>query len=72
MTLALYVRCSTADQQPEAQLNELHEYAKRRSVAVREFIDHGESGRKVRLTVTSHREQRGERILMDRASNALP
>jgi DNA invertase Pin-like site-specific DNA recombinase len=44
---ALYARVSTKDQNPEAQLHPLREYAEARGFAVTgEFIDHGVSGSK--------------------------
>ncbi len=46
--LAAYVRVSTADQHPEAQLQELRDYAARRGVELVEYVDHGISGRKDR------------------------
>ena len=43
--IALYVRVSTAEQHPEAQLNALREYAAARGLeVVREYVDHGVSG----------------------------
>jgi DNA invertase Pin-like site-specific DNA recombinase len=44
--VAIYARVSTGDQHPDAQLGPLREYAARRGVDVREFIDHGVSGRR--------------------------
>lgn len=45
MTVALYARVSTSDQNPEAQLAELREYAHRRNFTVyREYIDEGVTG----------------------------
>ena len=46
--VALYARCSTADQHPENQLHRLQEYAKARSLEAVEFVDHAQSGRKDR------------------------
>ena len=46
--IAVYARCSTNDQYPEAQLAELRAYAKRRDVEAVEFVDSGVSGRKDR------------------------
>jgi len=44
---ALYVRVSTSDQNPGAQLDPLREYAEVRSFeVVGEFVDHGVSGKK--------------------------
>jgi DNA invertase Pin-like site-specific DNA recombinase len=44
--LALYARVSTLDQGPEAQLDELRDYACRRGEDAQEFVDHGVSGTK--------------------------
>ena len=44
--LALYCRCSTAEQHPEAQLAELRAYAARRGIPAVEYVDHGISGRR--------------------------
>ena len=44
--IAAYIRVSTEDQHPEAQLVELREYAGRRGVELLEFVDHGISGKK--------------------------
>ena len=46
--IALYSRCSTTDQHPEAQLAELRAYAERRSLVAVEYVDRGVSGRKDR------------------------
>ena len=46
--IAAYVRVSTTDQHPEAQLAELRDYGRRRGVELREYVDHGISGRKDR------------------------
>ena len=46
MPLALYARCSTVDQHPDAQLSELRAYAERRGITTVEFVDHGVSGRR--------------------------
>ncbi len=44
---AIYVRVSTKDQNPEAQLGPLREYAQARGFdVVAEYIDHGVSGAK--------------------------
>ena len=48
MRVALYARCSTTDQNPDAQLHQLKEYAAARGLEVLEFVDHGVSGRKDR------------------------
>ncbi len=48
MRVALYARCSTTDQNPDAQLHQLREYAAARGLEVLEFVDHGVSGRKDR------------------------
>ena len=46
---ALYMRVSTVDQHPENQARELHEFARQRGYEiVREYVDHGVSGVKVR------------------------
>ncbi len=45
MPIALYVRVSTTDQHPDAQLEPLRAYAQRRGVDAVEYIDHGVSGR---------------------------
>jgi DNA invertase Pin-like site-specific DNA recombinase len=46
---ALYMRVSTVDQHPENQTRELREFAKQRGYEiVREYVDHGVSGVKVR------------------------
>jgi hypothetical protein len=44
--LALYARCSTADQDLASQLRQLHDYASRRGAEALEFKDHGVSGAK--------------------------
>jgi DNA invertase Pin-like site-specific DNA recombinase len=44
--VALYARVSTTDQHPEAQLEPLREYARRRGAEAVEFVDHGISGRR--------------------------
>ncbi len=41
---ALYARCSTQDQHADAQLWPLQEYAERRGLEARIFVDHGVSG----------------------------
>ena len=46
MKLALYVRVSTDDQNPDAQLGPLREYAERRGADAIEFIDRGIGGRR--------------------------
>ena len=46
--MAAYVRVSTADQNSDAQLQELRNYAARRGVGLLEYVDHGISGRKDR------------------------
>jgi DNA invertase Pin-like site-specific DNA recombinase len=44
---AIYARCSTSDQNPTMQLDELRAYAERRAwTVVGEYVDHGESGAK--------------------------
>ena len=46
---ALYIRVSTLDQHPEAQLHELRQFSKERGLQiVGEYIDHGISGTKPR------------------------
>lgn len=45
MKVAIYVRVSTSDQNPEAQLSELRDYAKQRKFTVhREYIDQAVTG----------------------------
>ena len=44
--LGLYVRVSTREQNPEAQLDALRSYAARRDAEASEFVDHGVSGRR--------------------------
>lgn len=44
--IALYCRCSTGEQHPQAQLAELRAYAARRGLPAEEFVDHGISGRR--------------------------
>ena len=44
MKIALYVRVSTQDQNPDVQLEPLRAYAARRGTASEEFVDHGVSG----------------------------
>ncbi|MHC4224062.1 MAG: recombinase family protein [Planctomycetota bacterium] len=46
--IALYARCSTAEQHPEAQLHELRAYARRRGAEAVEHVDIAESGAKDR------------------------
>ena len=48
MRVALYARCSTADQNPDAHLHQLKEYSALRGLEVLEFVDHGVSGSKDR------------------------
>lgn len=48
LPIAAYVRVSTPDQHPEAQLQEVRAYAARRNVELVEYVDHGISGRKDR------------------------
>jgi hypothetical protein len=48
LPIAAYVRVSTPDPHPEAQLQEVRGYAARRNVELVEFVDHGTSGRKDR------------------------
>ncbi len=48
LPIAAYVRVSRDDQHPEAQLQELRDYAARRNVELVEYTDHGISGRKDR------------------------
>lgn len=46
---ALYARCSTLDQHPEAQIEQLRVVAQQRGwEVVGEYVDHGQSGRKDR------------------------
>jgi DNA invertase Pin-like site-specific DNA recombinase len=45
MTTALYARVSTADQDCSRQLAELRDYATRQGWAIREYVDHGWSGK---------------------------
>ena len=44
MRVALYARVSTKDQNPDAQLQALREYAARRGTEALEYVDHGISG----------------------------
>ncbi len=46
--IALYARCSTAEQHPDAQLHELRVYARRRGAEAIEYVDLAESGAKDR------------------------
>ncbi len=46
--IALYGRCSTAKQHPDAQLHELRDYARRRGAEAIEYVDRAESGAKDR------------------------
>lgn len=46
--IALYARCSTAEQHPDAQLHELRDYARRRGAEAIEYVDRAESGAKDR------------------------
>jgi len=46
--VAVYARVSTLDQNPDLQLRELREYAKRRDWKITEFVDHGISGTEAR------------------------
>ncbi len=46
--VAVYARVSTLDQNPDLQLRELHEYARRRDWKITEFVDHGISGTEAR------------------------
>lgn len=48
MRIALYARVSTGEQTPAPQLDALRAYASARGLEAREFVDHGESGRKDR------------------------
>jgi DNA invertase Pin-like site-specific DNA recombinase len=46
--VAVYARVSTLDQNPDLQLRELREYARRRDWKITEFVDHGISGSETR------------------------
>ncbi len=46
--IALYARCSTADQRPDIQLDRLREYARARELTALEFVDSGIGGAKRR------------------------
>lgn len=46
MRAALYVRVSTQDQHPDAQLAPLRSYASRGGLEATEYVDHGISGRR--------------------------
>ena len=48
MRAAIYARVSTADQQPENQLQELRRYVEARGWEATEYVDHGVSGAKDR------------------------
>ena len=64
MRVALYARCSTADQSVDLQLDGLHEYVERRGMEiVDEYVDQGVSGAKAkrpeldRLLADAHRRR---------------
>ena len=46
--IALYARCSTAEQHPDAQLQQLRDYALRRGAEAVEYVDAAASGRSTR------------------------
>jgi len=48
LRVGLYARVSTLDQNPDLQLRELREYARRRDWKITEFVDHGISGTETR------------------------
>ena len=66
MRVALYARCSTADQSVDLQLDGLRDYAKVRGfIVVEEYIDEAQSGAKSRrpaldrLLADAHRRRLG-------------
>jgi DNA invertase Pin-like site-specific DNA recombinase len=77
--MAAYVRVSTTEQHPEAQLQELRSYAARRGVELLEYVDHGISGRNDRrpalnelMTACRNREVSGVVVVrLDRLARSL-
>ncbi|MHB8613978.1 MAG: recombinase family protein [Candidatus Dormibacteraceae bacterium] len=51
---AVYARVSALDQNPDLQLRELREYARRRNWTIHEFVDHGVSGAETRRPRLAH------------------
>ena len=77
--IALYARCSTTDQHPEAQLAELRAYAERRGLKAVEYVDSGVSGRKDRRPALDRMMQAARRrvvsgvvvVRLDRLARSL-
>jgi DNA invertase Pin-like site-specific DNA recombinase len=68
LRVAIYARVSTADQNPEAQIAELREYARRRELQiVGEYVDHVTGNMERRRTSRTRRDENYTRLMADAA-----